>query len=181
MTAIAAVVDAGKVWIGGDSVGADSGWRKIIRADSKVFVNGPFVMGFTTSFRMGQLLRWSFDPPVCPADTDVERFMSTTFVDGVRDCLKKGGFAKKENEIEQGGNFLVGYQGIIWEIASDYQVGLSHDLYNAVGSGGETCVGSLHTTADMDMDPRDRLQRALRAAANHNAGVGPPFVFVREP
>jgi hypothetical protein len=58
MTAIVGLTDNGTVHIGGDSAGV-SDWSLTIRADSKVFTNGPYVMGFTTSLRMGQLPRYA--------------------------------------------------------------------------------------------------------------------------
>ena len=50
MTCIVGVAHKGAVYIGGDSA-AVAGWALTCRADHKVFKNGDFVMGFTTSFR----------------------------------------------------------------------------------------------------------------------------------
>ena len=50
MTAIAAIVQDNVVYIGGDSAGV-GGYSLEVRKDPKVFITGPFVMGFTTSFR----------------------------------------------------------------------------------------------------------------------------------
>lgn len=180
MTAVCAVVHEGKVHMGADRAGV-SGLGLAVRRDEKVFVSGPMVMGFTTSFRMGQLLRWTFTAPTQPEGVSDERYMSGVFVDAVRDCLKVGGFAKRENEVEQGGNFLVGYHGRIWEVSSDYQVGELVDPYNAVGCGYELCLGSLHTTREFDLDPDVRLLMALESAERFSAGVRGPFVLVREP
>lgn len=178
MTAIAAVVSDGKVHMGGDSAGV-SGWSLVQRADPKVFVNGPMIMGFTDSFRMGQLLRWSFTPPIHPEGISDDRYMSTLFIDEVRSCLAKGGFAKKENEVERGGTFLVGYHGQIWEVYSDYQVGRSLSDFYAVGSGSDLCIGSLHSTEHLG--PVPRLVTALEAAQRFNAGVRAPFNLEVEP
>lgn len=90
MTAIVGLVHDGVVHVGGDSAGV-GGWSMTVRADAKVFRNGPYVFGFTTSFRMGQLIRWSLEVPL--PDGDLERFMCTVFIDAVRDCLKAGGYA----------------------------------------------------------------------------------------
>ena len=54
------------MYIGGDRAGV-AGLSLTVRADEKVFQNGEFLMGFTTSFRMGQLLRYSLKPPPPPA------------------------------------------------------------------------------------------------------------------
>ena len=62
MTCIVGLVHEGVVYIGGDSAGV-AGLSLVVRADEKVLRNGDFLMGFTTSFRMGQLLRYKLDPP----------------------------------------------------------------------------------------------------------------------
>lgn len=62
MTAIAGVAEDGKVWIGGDSAGV-GGLNLETRTDPKVFVNGDFLFGYTSSFRMGQILEHEFSPP----------------------------------------------------------------------------------------------------------------------
>ena len=164
--------------MGADAAGVN-GWSRTARADLKVFVNGPFVMGFTSSFRMGQLLRWTFVPPVRRVDIDDEQYMSTAFVDAVRGCLKAGGLAKKEHEVESGGTFLVGYNGRIWEVADDYQVGRVLAGFNAIGSGFELCLGALHVTADLE--PEVRLRLALDAATRFSGAVCAPFTVLREP
>ena len=63
MTVIVGLQHNGAVYIGGDSAGI-AGYDLMIRHDEKVFVNQQFIMGYTTSFRMGQILRYSFKPPV---------------------------------------------------------------------------------------------------------------------
>ena len=164
--------------MGGDSAGL-SGWETVVRADPKVFINGPFVMGFTTSFRMGQLLRYAFEPPEHSSDVEDHRFMATTFVDAVRECLKAGGYAKKENEVELAGDFLVGYRGHLYEVDTDYQVGESVDGYMAIGTGSATSVGALYATKGRA--PRVRVRLALEAAARHNGAVCAPFIVMQEP
>lgn len=145
-----------------------------IRADAKVFTLEPYIFGFTTSYRMGQLIRYSLDVPVPHGDLD--KFMATTFVDAVRDCLKAGGWAKKEDEREEGGTFLVGVNGRLFVIEDDYQVGASADGYAAVGCGGEIALGALFATADADMAPERRVMLALQAAERFSAGVRGPFL-----
>lgn len=176
MTCIVGLVDQGNVYLAGDSAGV-GGWTLTVRADSKVFTNGPYIMGFTTSFRMGQLLRYALTPPE-PVQQDLDRFMVTTFVDSVRDCLKAGGYATKQNEAENGGNFLVGVNGRLFEICSDYQVGEPVDGYAAVGCGEDIAKGALHATEHLGLPPHERLTMALQAAERHSAGVRGPYAHV---
>ena len=108
MTCIVGVVHKGTVWIGGDSAGVDESFGSSARSDAKIFQNGPYLMGFTSSFRMGQLLAYAFDPPKPHDDDDLMRFMVTDFINEARHCLLNGGFAEKKDEVETGGTFLVG-------------------------------------------------------------------------
>lgn len=175
MTAIVGLVHDGVVHIGGDSAGV-GGWQMTVRADAKVFRNGPYVFGFTTSFRMGQLIRWSLQAPA--PDGDLDRFMCTTFIDAVRTCLKDGGFAKKNSEQEEGGTFLVGISGRLFTVHSDYQVGEAIDGYAAAGCGEEPALGALFATTNMGLAAEERLELALEAAERFSAGVRAPFAYV---
>lgn len=186
MTCIVGMVRDGVVHLGGDSAGV-SGWDLTIRADSKVFAVGRFVFGFTSSYRMGQLLRYSLALPDVEPGDDLMQFMCTKFITAVRDCLKAGGFAKKEHDIESGGIFLVGVNGRLFRVDSDYQVGLAWCGYDAIGCGEAYAKGALFSTmSERDagqpaFDPAERLGQALSAAEAHSAAVRGPFHFVRTP
>jgi len=176
MTCIVGIVHREGVIIGGDSAGVTT-YRIVRRADEKVFQVGEFIMGFTDSFRMGQILRYSFVPPARGAEDDLT-FMNTKFIDAVRQCLKSGGYARKSDEVESGGTFLVGYKGKLYCVESDYQVGISLEEFEAIGCGEEFALGCLHATPGQD--PRARAQMALEAAARFSTGVRGPFNFVEQ-
>ena len=173
MTAIVALVENGKIYMGGDSAGV-SGLRLTVRKDEKVFINSDFIIGFTTSFRMGSLLRYSFNPPEKPRDFTDEEFMNTKFVDAIRECFKAGGFATSDAGAEVGGQFIVGYNKRLYTIDSDYQVGMPADPFCAAGCGIDLCLGSMCSTKGKP--PRDRICTALSAAERFSAGVRGPFV-----
>jgi len=172
VTCIVGLVDQGHVFIGADSAGI-AGYDLVVRADSKAFQNGPFLMGFTTSFRMGQLLRYAFKPPPC--EGDVFCYLATTFIDAVRECLSKGRYAVKKDEQESGGQFLVGFRGCLYAIDSDYQIEQSLAPYAAIGCGAPYALGALYATSG---DAKTRILTALSAAEYHNAGVRRPFTIM---
>lgn len=168
MTAIVGVVHAGRVCI------------STARADAKVFTNGPAVFGFTSSFRMGQLLRHSLKFPE-RGDADLERWLSTSFVDAVRQCLKDGGYARKDDEVESAGEFLVGMFGRLFCMHSDYQIAEQTEPWYAIGQGCEVALGSMWSTGHvvgLRDQPEARVRLALQAAANYCTGVRGPFVIV---
>jgi hypothetical protein len=172
VTCIVGLVDGDKVWIGGDSAGV-GGYDLTVRADEKVFRNGPMLFGFTTSFRMGQLLRYALTIPDHDPRAPIEKYMATTFVDAVRTCLKDHGWASKKYDSEEGGQFLVGYRGHLFYIGSDYQIGRSLDGFDAVGCGADVARGALFATPDLPA--KVRLETALSAAERCSAGVRGPF------
>jgi hypothetical protein len=55
MTCIVGIVENGKVYMGGDAAGVN-GYSVRVRKDPKLFKVGEFLFGYTSSFRMGQLL-----------------------------------------------------------------------------------------------------------------------------
>lgn len=177
MTCIASLVEGNTVYIGGDSAGI-AGLSITIRLDEKVFENGPFIFGFTSSFRMGQILRYKFNPPKQNVNQDDMSYLVTDFVDSLRHCFANNGFGDKDATI--GGTFLMGYKGRLYTVESDYQVGIPKEQYDAVGCGADLALGSLHTTAGLNIDPERRIIMALEAASAFSAGVAPPFLLIKQ-
>jgi hypothetical protein len=174
MTCIVAVVKDGVVWMGADSAGV-SGYAITARRDPKIYKVGEMMFGFTSSFRMGQLLGYKFTPPEHPEDMPIERYMCTLFVDALRTTLKEGGYASINDGVETAGNFLVGYRGHIFNVNDDYQVGENIVQFDAVGCGADIAVGSLYSTDKLS--PAKRLTVALEAAEMFSAGVRGPFLI----
>lgn len=161
--------------MGGDSAATDD-TAITLRADQKVFIlKNRFIIGFTTSFRMGQLLRFSLAVPLQKKSQNDFQFMCTTFINAVKKCFKKGDFG----ETKEGGEFLVGYRGNIYKIQEDFQVEKSLDNYSAVGAGEDYALGSFFSTDALDIKPEDRVFCALKAAAKFSINVRGPFYFYR--
>lgn len=170
MTCVAGLVHDGKVYLGGDSAAVLDN-DLAVRNDPKVFRDGPYVIGFSGSFRVGQLARHAFDPPDPPIKNLTE-FMVTTFVDSLRDTLKTGNV----NELPDDTSLLVGVRGQLFEVGADWQIGEYCDGYTSIGCGANLAIGSLYSTAGMA--PRTRIQTALGAAERGSAGVRGPFTVV---
>jgi len=172
MTCIVGLIEGDSVYIGGDSAGV-SGSDLRQRKDTKVFRNGDFLIGFTTSFRMGQLLRFKFSPPKYFTEKDVYEYMITDFIESVMECFKNARYAKIENSVEYGGNFLVAFKNRLFSIEGDYQVGENVVPFNACGCGADYAIGSLYTSTGK---PKERILKALKTAQEFSAGVREPFI-----
>jgi ATP-dependent protease HslVU (ClpYQ) peptidase subunit len=172
MTCIVGAIDNGTIYMGADSAGV-GGYALDIRRDSKIFINGEFLIGFTSSFRMGQLLRFKFTPPIPKENQDLYEYMVSDFVEEVRKCLKDGGYSKIQSNEETGGTFLVGYRGRLFTIEDDFQVGEVFHEFAAVGCGFHIALGSMYSTRGKN--PSERIMTALEAAEEFSAGVRRPF------
>ena len=182
MTCIAAVTDGRRIVIGGDSAGVDN-LSLTVRNDKKVFqrideAGNEWVFGFTTSFRMGQLIQYELALPVMNEKTreDVHAFMVTKFVHNLRKCLTDGGWSETKSVRESAGTFIVGLLGRLFIIQSDYQVAEPRDAFTAVGCGHDLAKGSLYTSRVM-RNPVNRIKIALLASERFSGGVRAPFTF----
>jgi len=185
MTCIVGVARDKTVFIGGDSLATDSAsLAKTLRADPKVFVKDGMIIGFCGSFRMGQIIRYAFKTPARPKSVSDLEYLIGTWVPALIDCFDKQGYsgdkpAESKDESKVGGNFLLGYKGVLYEIEDDYQVGIPMDNYASVGCGRELAMGSLFTSLrNPETDPKDIIGVALEAAEAFSAGVQKPFVIL---
>lgn len=178
MTCVAAMSDGHAVTMGADAAGVDTGGSFTLerRARPKIFRAGRYLIGYTSSFRMGQLIEHAAILPEPHGDPD--RFMVTEFVEAVRACLKAGGFSKKEHEVESGGTFLVAFDGLIFKIYDDYQVSREIAPFTACGCGEQVARGAMHALAARGATPREAVEAALGAAEACSAGVRGPFTIL---
>lgn len=177
MTCIVGLIDKknNNVIIGGDCA-ASANSNVFQRKDKKVFRNGEFVIGCTTSFRMIQLLQYSFIPPKIN-NKNIHKYMCTDFIDEVRKCFSEGGFLQRyQDGDEKGGSFLVGYKDRLFKIDSDFQVGENKMEYDSIGSGSDFALGSLFTSSNLE--PKKRVIMALKSAEYLSMGVLSPFTIL---
>lgn len=173
MTCIIGSIDKGRVYIGADSAGV-AGLDICVRKDVKVFKVGKFLFGCTTSFRMIQILQYSFKPKPQPKQVDTHAYMCTLFIDEVRDLFRKHGFLMNDKGVDKGGCFLVGYKGRLFTVDSDYQVGENQDGFASLGCGGDYAIGAI-LAMNTKIPVKHRILRALEISEYRSAGVRRPF------
>lgn len=177
MTAIVGLVENGNVYLGGDSY-ASNGNSIFPRADRKLFVKGPYAIGFAGSFRAGQILRHQVSLPLpTTEETDLHSFMVRRFIPAVRRGLRSEGFEQTEDSTVR---LLIGVNGRLFCMEPDFQVAESAEPFAAIGSGYDLARASLHTSFELCsiLPARHRLEAALRVTSSYCSGVGPPFHFV---
>jgi len=177
MTCIVGLKHGDHIYMGGDRA-ASSGSLIFECHDSKVFIKtdargNPFMMGYTSSFRMGQLLQYDLVIPEY-SQGSVMQYMVSDFIKACRTCLKDGGYTRVDENTERGGTFLVACYGELFTIFDDFQV-FRKGNFSVIGSGEEPALGSLFTTQSLDMSPEMRVKTALDTAVYFTPSVRPPF------
>jgi ATP-dependent protease HslVU (ClpYQ) peptidase subunit len=189
MTCIVALASEHCMVMGGDSAGI-SGYDLTIRSDPKVFKvsqkNGrDALLGFTSSFRMGQILMSLVLPEDRSRNDDRQAhlyFLITKVIPRIRKMLKDGGWAKVSNNTETGGTFLLAYRGVIYEINSDFQVGAQSAPYASIGAGSSFALGALdyiHRYMDFSqVSPADIVKQALEVSERNCVAVRGPMLII---
>lgn len=190
MTVIVGIQTNEAVYIGADSVGV-AGHLKQQSANPKVFQNGPMLIGYTSSFRMGQLIEHVLQVPEHPEDMPTMRYMVSVFIPALRKCLVDGGYTRIESNQEVGGCFLVGYLGRLFDIQPDFQVHEYADGYAATGSGQDFALAAIYgMTKDWgkrpfkgvsERDAHSVIECAIKAAEKFCTSVEGPVQIMRLP
>lgn len=173
MTCIVGMKHRGKAYIGADSCGSDR-HRYSPHIEPKVFQVGDFVIGCTTSFRMIDILKYSFNPPVFSGDTqDIHKYMTTTFVNSMRKSFVDNGFAL-ESEKWDFGSMLIAYKDRLFVMEDDGHIWESE--FHAVGSGMDYAIGCLYGLKRNN--PKTDLVKALECASNFICTVCAPYIIM---
>lgn len=177
MTLIVGYVDEfGNGHMAGDSNGIDVTYHtKQERTTAKIFKNGPFLMGYTTSFRMGQILEYCFEPPIV-TDKDISNYayMVKHFIPEVIRTFKEHNYMLDSEK--SGGEFLVYYNGSLFLIFSNFHVGEVIKKFDACGSGGAQAITAFDMLNKIDaFDPsniKKHLTDIIEVVSETNITVG---------
>lgn len=181
MTCIVAVKHNKKIYMGGDSLGSDDTFSKTVRNDEKVFINGEMIFGFTSSFRMGQILQYVMEPPERPEAISDMKYLVAHWIPVLIETFHDQGYHGEKavddhDETRTGGVFLLGYRGTVYHIDSDFQVGIPAEQYAAAGCGSDLALGAIYTAKKSGLkDPEQIITVALEAAEKFSGGVQRPF------
>lgn len=195
MTCLVGWAGHGQVVIGADTATTSNSDIRT-RAEPKVFKRTvgadavPMLIAHSGSPRASQLVRYALELPEMPEPTTggAERWLATVFVDGLRECLKGGGHARRDDEEESWhGMLLVGVYGRLFTIHTDYQIVEHPEPYSSLGAGQAYALGACAVLEELGMAKLDAwglegcVMAALEAAEKFCTSVRRPFNIVALP
>jgi len=172
MTCIVGVETDSGALLAGDSASVGSHHTKKT-SNSKVFKydDVQVACGYTTSFRMGQILEYHLDPP--EVGQDERDYLVRVLVPEIRETLEEKGFSKIKNNKEKGGMFLLAVGDKVFKVQGDFSA-IRHECpYSSVGLGAREAYGAM--AAMKEDNPKELARRAIEAASEFNTGVELPI------
>lgn len=172
MTCIVGLVKGDVVWLGGDRAATDGGLGRTLIKEPKVFEKDGIGFGVCGLPKVMDALQHAIELPAYEGG-DGKAHLVGRVIPAIREGLKRFECTIDHNGQQYfQGAMLVGFQGRLYQLESNFQLVEAARGFDAVGSGAEPALGSLRSSRG---NPRKRLLESLRISAENNAGVAPPF------
>lgn len=177
MTTIVGVQNADGCVIASDSRVADNGKVYSHPEMVKAVERGSYIIGGAGDYRALQVVLHGWSPPLvtAKAKTNLYEFVINKVAPSLKTTLLEAGveFNKSpDSDYKFELQLIVGINGTLFEIDSDFAVGMNDTGLYAIGSGGDYALGALHAGATV-LD-------AMRIAAVNNNGTSAPFHILEQ-
>lgn len=170
MTAIVAISDGKRVYLGGDSA-LSTDDHIYHSADPKVFERDGIVIGFCGSLRFGELVALT---PFPKRRRDLDLWVREDICRALRrESVLHGCDIADGDESEA----ILGVGGQIYVITGGPVAYRARNDYAAIGSGAPWAEGALFATEGLKIGVTERLTVALEAAETYCASVRGPWAF----
>jgi ATP-dependent protease HslVU (ClpYQ) peptidase subunit len=158
-----------KVIMAGDKTGSN-GWDRDLVKEPKVFKKKDFMLGYTSSFRMGQLLKHVWTPPKRTTDETDDHYLYVTVVNSFKELFKENGYGKDEKNAETG-VFLFVYKDRIFEHQADCSILERETNVQSVGCGEVFARGCMNALLEYETDYKVIAKKAFKLIAHYNPHV----------
>jgi ATP-dependent protease HslVU (ClpYQ) peptidase subunit len=177
MTTIVGVQNADGCVVASDSRVAEGGKVYTHPDMVKAVERGSYIIGGAGDYRALQVVLHGWQPPIvtAKAKTNLYEFVINKVAPSLKSTLTEAGieFNKStENDDKFELQLLIGINGSLFEVDSDFAVAMNDTGLYAIGSGGDYALGALHAGASV-LD-------AMRIAAINNNGTSAPFYILEQ-
>lgn len=175
MTCIIGYIDENGVGhMAGDTAGTSvEGHYRADNVHAKVFRNGEMLMGYTSSFRMGQILEHDFTAPERPDGLTDYQYMVKLVVPAIRKAFVDAHYMNKEDK--GGGTFLIIYRGKLFALQDDFSVFERPRNFDSCGSGFIASNTAFETMLEFGLvshlGVKEALVKAIEITARTNITV----------
>lgn len=143
----------------------------------KAVERGSYIIGGAGDYRALQVVLHGWSPPLvsAKAKTNLYEFVINKVAPSLKTTLQEAGidFGKStdgDDKFEL--QLIIGINGVLFEIDSDFAVAMNDNNFYGIGSGGDFALGALHAGAT--------ILDAMRIAAINNNGTSAPFHILEQ-
>lgn len=179
MTCIAAIEDNGSVWMAGDRASSNGnlltvGYNpKIFTRNVDIISGDKIMIGVAGSHRMHDLLLHELKIPKKEECDSDDYYIKIKLIKSIREVSEKHVIVKKD-EPDGVSHALVGYNGKIYTIYSDYQANRNSNGMSAIGCGYMYAFGAMQSLKDEGSSYDYIVKKAVLAACKFDPGVREP-------
>lgn len=168
-------VDTNKpvIVLAADKMGSNGNVKRVY-TKPKIFKNGDFYIGYTTSFYMGQLLQHTWIPPEKELNQSDDEYLFRDVIKSLHRMFENNDF---DFDAKGEGTFILVYKDRIFEVFSDMSL-LEVDTFASVGCGSEVMQGAISMYLYDDgstMVLDDMLALAFEIVAERSCGVSKEY------
>jgi ATP-dependent protease HslVU (ClpYQ) peptidase subunit len=157
MTCIVGIADGDSVYIGGDR-GISDNDTILKMSRPKVTQHGDFLIGYSGSLGVGQLMEFITYPKVTKT-MDIYKTIRIDIVEQIKALYESHGRDIEDNATD----WLIGCKGRLFEFSSS-DWGVAELEEDSIGTGSTFALGSLYTSKHIEYTPIERINYALNAA-----------------
>jgi ATP-dependent protease HslVU (ClpYQ) peptidase subunit len=177
MTTIVGVQNADGCVIASDSRVAEGGKVYTHPEMVKAIERGSYIIGGAGDYRALQVVLHGWIPPLVSAKAkqNLYEFVINKVAPSLKTTLTEAGieFGKpSDNDDKFELQLIIGINGTLFELDSDFAVAMNDTGLYAIGSGGDYALGALHAGVS--------ILDAMRIAAINNNGTSAPFYILEQ-
>ena len=179
MTTIVGVQNADGCVIASDSRVAEGGKVYTHPKMVKAIENGNYIIGGAGDYRALQVVLHGWQPPLlnAKAKQNLYEFIINKIAPSLKSTLTEAGIEFNKGSEDSDSKFelqlLIGINGTLFEIDSDFAVAMNDTGLYAIGSGGDYALGALHAGAD--------AYEAMEIASKLTAFTAGPYLSKIQP
>ena len=196
MTCIIAHTNGTSSFIAGDKLGSN-GFTKAVQTEPKVFekefiklnedgltrTKEVMALGYTTSFRMGQLLNYNLTLPEQVAGETFSQYLVLKVIPIVRQMFKDEWGARDASQDVGGGQFIILHNHTIYEVQEDFSVLQPKTQITAVGSGTYHAIASMSAYIEVQEETNvqlhERVESIFKIVSDNVTSVSPEFDILK--
>ena len=197
MTCIIAHTNGTSSFIAGDKLGSN-GFTKAVQTEPKVFekefikINDDagltrtkeiMALGYTTSFRMGQLLNYNLTLPEQVEGETFSQYLVLKVIPIIRQMFKDEWGARDASQDVGGGQFIILHNHTIYEVQEDFSVLQPKTQITAVGSGTYHAIASMSAYIEVQEETNvqlhERVKSIFKIVSDNVTSVSPEFDILK--